>query len=243
MKHTAYGPGAHAALFAYVSREVMEGDPNGEEVMKEAVIRYGHERGARMRRRALTDNLPIDMSTYLLYREYPVDPADFEGPEQHLPDGDFHSTPTRCPWSSKWMELGLTKYCGVYCRHVDHALAEGFDPGCVIDSAGNLTDGAPHCDLWFRGVNIADPAVQDKMRTFGPRIKASAAIKDWDYQLAHTYVSLGRSLSGHYPAGRVEEIMTKALACFEAEYGAGSVLGFLALTYLDFDSTDEYTGA
>lgn len=243
MKPTVYGPGAHASLFAYVSREVMERYDNAEEVMKEAVIRYGHERGGRMRRRAITDKLPLNMSTYLLYREYPVDPADFEGPEVHMPNGDFHSTPTRCPWSSKWKELGLTKYCGVYCRYVDHALAEGFDPDCVIDSESNLTDGAANCNLWFRGVNIADPTVQEKMRTYGPRIKVSAAIKDWDYQLAHTYVSLGRTLAAHYPAAEVAELMKKALDCFEGEYGEGSAQGFLALTYLDFSSTAEYTGA
>lgn len=243
MNQTTYGPGAHASLFAYVSREVMEKYADGEETMREAVIRYGHERGGRMRQRAIRDGLPLDMSTYLLYREYPVDPADFEGPEEHLPTGDFHSTPTRCPWSGKWRELGLTRYCGVYCRHVDHALAESFAPGCLLESTGNLTDGDAHCDLWFRGVNIQDPAVQEKMRTFGPRIKASNAIKGWDYQLAHTYVSLGRTFSAHYPAEEVAELMRAAVAAFEGEYGAGSARDFLALTYLDFDSTAEYTGA
>lgn len=239
----AYSAGAHAALFGFIAREVMLRHPReGESILEKAVIQYGHERGGRMRQRAITDGLPLNMSTYLLYREYPVDPAEFGGPEVHEPNGDFHSTPTKCPWSTKWKELGLTQYCGVYCRHVDRALAEGFDPSCVIDSMANLTEGAPHCDLYFRGVNIARPEVQVKMHAWGGRIKNSAALKNWDYQLAHTYVSLENSLKAALP-GEVGEIMKKALECFEGEYGAGSSEEFMALTGLDFASTAEYTGA
>ncbi len=242
--NSAYSAGAHASLFGYIAREVMRRHPeDGEAVLEKAVIQYGHERGARMRRRALTDGLPLNMSTYLLYREYPVDPAEFGGPECHEPNGDFHSTPTKCPWSSKWKQLGLEQYCGIYCRHVDRALAEGFDPGCVIDSLGNLTDGAGHCDLYFRGVNISDPAVAEKMRTWGPRIKNSAALKNWDYQLAHTYASFAASLGEHYSAGEAQVIMQKALECFEEEYGAGAAKEFMALTDLDFASTADYAGA
>lgn len=240
----AYSAGAHASLFGYIAREVMQRHPeDGEGVLEKAVIQYGHERGARMRQRALTDGLPLNMSTYLLYREYPVDPAEFQGPECHEPNGDFHSTPTKCPWSTKWKERGLSRYCGVYCRHVDRALAEGFDAGCVIDSLANLTEGAAHCELYFRGVNIADAAVTEKMRTWGPRIKQSAALKGWDYQLAHTYASFEASLKEHYPANEVQTILQKALECFEGEYGAGSAREFMALTNQDFASTAEYTGA
>lgn len=241
--NTQYSAGSHASLFAYIAREVMNKDPNGEAVLRQAVIQYGHERGGRMRQRALKDKLPLNISTYLLYREYPVDQSEFGGPETHEPNGDFHSTPTLCPWSTKWKQLGLTQYCGVYCRNVDHALAEGFDPDCVIDSMGNLTDGDPHCDLYFRGVNISQPEVMEKMRTWGGRIKSSNAIKDWDYQLAHTYVSFRESLKKHYPEAEVNKMMERAVHAFEEEYGCGASEAFMDLIGLDFSSTDEYTGA
>ena len=196
----AYSAGAHAALLALSPGSDASPPPEGEGILEKAVIQYGHERGGRMRQRAITDGLPFE------HVHLPALPGSIRWiPPSSValrctsPTAISTRPPTKCPWSTKWKELGLTQYCGVYCRHVDRALAEGFDPSCVIDSMANLTEGAPHCDLYFRGVNIARPEVQVKMHAWGGRIKNSAALKNWDYQLAHTYVSLENSLKAALP--------------------------------------------
>jgi len=237
-----YTSSHHASLFGYLAREVYERHDDAEHVMEEAVIRYGMERGGRMRQRAIIDGLPLNMSTYLLYREYAVVEGASKGTRENMPDGDFHAMPETCAWSDKWKELGLCKYCGVYCRNVDRSLARGFDESCVLDSTANLTDGAPHCDLWFRGANSSQPENQEKMRTYGPKIKASNAIKDWDFHLAHTYSSIRTTLLDYYPAEETEEIMAAAVRAFEDEYGPGSAEDFLRLKDQDFIHVTDYEG-
>ena len=234
----------HAALFGYLASEVFHRHPDeAPEVLKDAVITYGEERGGRMGKRAAIDGLPLNMNTYMLYREYPVEQDKFGGPSENLPNGDFHSSPEKCPWSTQWRDLGLDQYCGVYCRHIDNALARGFHPDVLIESKGNLTDGDQRCELWFYGANMDDPENVKKMREWGPRIKNSNAIKDFDYQLAHTYASISKTLRKYFPGVEADRLLAAAIEKFEALYGKGYADEFLALTGQDFINVSDYEGA
>ncbi|MGN8875991.1 L-2-amino-thiazoline-4-carboxylic acid hydrolase [Pseudoflavonifractor sp. HCP28S3_F10] len=231
----AYTAEDHALLFGVIAKTVC--DTLGESaapLLKEAVIRYGTQRGKRMRLRAEKDGLPICMATYLLYREYQLRPGQFCSTKGWNDQGDMQDCAFKCPWAETWERYGLSRYTSVYCRNIDPALGRGFDESVVIDSKANLTDGAPHCDIWFRGA-----AQTEGVSAEGLDLDRRARLP-WDYHLAHVYRVFSDTLQELVGGELADQILERSCTCFAQHTQHKNPCAFLSLTDMNFESIGDY---
>jgi predicted ArsR family transcriptional regulator len=175
----------HALLFGLLARNVMNavGEAAGEAIVREAVRRYGEQRGRRMRLRALRDGAPLNLTSYLAYKEWR--PATSEACGKTVEQaGDVISTVSACPWANAWQETGLLPYGRFYCQEIDLALGRGFDPEAVLEVQRTLTNDREPCEFVFRGAVIPGtselPVVDPSM--------------PWDYHCAHLYKTMSELL-------------------------------------------------
>jgi hypothetical protein len=161
----------HALLFGLLARHVIEaaGEFTGESNILKAVMRYGEQRGRRMRLRVLRDGAPLNLTSYLAYKEWR--PVTAEGRGQAVEQsGDVISTVSACPWANTWNEMGLLQYGRLYCQEIDLALARGFDPQAVLDVRKTLTNDHEPCVFVFHQAALpgeADVPVQDSAMPWG----------------------------------------------------------------------------
>ena len=230
-----YAAEDHAFLFGALAKATYDvlGD-QAEPIVKDAVVRYGHQRGRRMRKRAERDGLPICMATYLLYREYQLRPGQFCSTTAWNDQGDMQDCATKCPWAETWKRYNLSMYAAVYCRNIDAALAKGFDESAIIESKANLTDGAPCCDLWFRGA-----AYQRQENLEHLELDRRARLP-WVYHLAHIYRVFSDTLTEEISAQQAESILECARKSYQQFCRHDDALAFLKLLSLDFDSIGDY---
>ena len=241
--HIEYGAEHHAVLFGYIAKSVYESIPDlAEDILREAVILYGNQRGQRMRQRAIKDELPINTGVYQLYREYGLKDGEFRSEKKWNDDGDLLDCAWQCPWTTAWRAHDLNRYAGVYCRHIDSALGKGFGDNIIIEGVHNMTDGAEQCEIWFRGERSQDESFQkrmDDLKKSDPRNKQ----KPWEYHLAHIYSTCRKVLFEYLSTLEVENMLEKAIMDFEMLYGKSSSEHFLKLQALNFLDTSDYAGS
>jgi hypothetical protein len=241
--NTEYEAQHHAVLFGTIAKPVVESYPDAaEKILRNAVILYGNQRGQRMRQRAIADGLPICTGVYQLYREYVIKAGEFRSEKTWNDDGDLLDRAWKCPWSTAWREHDLSRYAGVYCRHIDAALGRGFGDNIIIEGVHNMTDGAEQCEIWFRGEKSQDALFQnklDELKKGEPQRKQ----KPWEYHLAHIYSACRAILTESLGSLEAENVLQKAVLHFESLFGKGSSEQFLKLTSLDFLDTSDYEGS
>lgn len=223
---TSLGPRQHAALFAWIAREVMQrAGEEGEALIRAGIRRYGEERGRRMALRAWVARRPLDMTHYLAYGEWRATPG--ESVRRLLQEApDAHMEIVRCPWHACWQALGLTTLGRLYCEEIDLALVRGFNPTLVLEVKRLLTAGAPCCEFVFRGADLTQPV---SLPVGVPTVML------WDYHLGHLYWTLHRVLVEALGA-MGEQAMRTALDTFAVHYGASAAAQVEA--YRDTDFTD-----
>ena len=225
----------HALLFGAIAMTVCDTlGERAEPILKETVIRYGTQRGRRMRLRAEKDGLPICMATYLLYREYQLQPGQFCSKTAWNDQGDMHDCAVKCPWAETWGRYGLSQYAAVYCRNVDAALGRGFDETVVIEAKANLTEGAPNCDIWFRGA-----AKRQSVSAEGLDLDRRARLP-WKYHLAHVYRVFSDTLQEFVGAEVAGQILKRSCSCFTELSHHKDPCAFLDLADMDFESIGDY---
>lgn len=204
------GPSHHAALFAWIAREVLQrGGEAGEALVRAGVRRYGQERGRRMALRAMAAGHPLDMTHYLAYGEWRAAPG--ESVRRLLQEAPHaHMEIVRCPWHACWQALGLAALGRLYCQEIDLALVRGFNPALVLEVKRLLTEGAPCCEFIFRGADLTRPVTLPVV-----------TVMPWDYHLGHLYWTLYRVVAAAL-GDTGEQAMQAALAAFAAHYGASA---------------------
>lgn len=221
----------HALLFGLIAKSAHETfGAAAEPVLTEAVVRYGNQRGRRMRLRAERDGLPICMAAYLLYREYRLAPGQFCSDTSWNERGDMRDSAVKCPWAETWHRYGLAGYAAVYCRHIDAALGRGFGEHIRIETRSNLTDGAPHCEIWFR-----DAARTEGVSPAGLDLDRRARLP-WEYHLAHLYTVCADTLEESVGQAKAREVLDRASGWYCQATGDEAGTSFLDLCGLDFDT-------
>lgn len=135
----------------------------------------------------------------------------------------------KCPWAETWKAYDLCQYGAVYCRNIDAALGRGFDEAVVIESKANLTEGAPHCDIWFRGA-----AHHQSGDTARLNLDQRARLP-WVYHLAHLYRVFSDTLEERAGGEQTRTILDCARDDFQQITQKENSCGFLELCGLDFD--------
>ena len=235
-KELTIGAGHHAVLFGALAEGVLSafGD-KGKELLEKAVIRYGNERGQRMAKRALKNGDPLDMASYFAYGEWGVT-GGFEktAPKKDCPYLHYHVT--KCPWCTAWEEAHMMEYGQYYCRSVDAAILQGFNPELKMElPVWHSMPGADHCDFnWLDAENTEERVSRQK--EIAARIGDSAK-KDFRYHSAHEYSVVMDEVKKADPGlyRKVEESVWKA---FTRSFSHTELLMILDGAGADFLLTD-----
>ena len=231
---------AHAYLFGVIAREVIDAfEEPGMEAIAQGVIRYGQQRGKRMAERTRADGFEPSELNYVAYGEWSAEPGemDFTIPAKK-PDIQLYIQ--KCPWCEVWQENGLLeKYGYLYCKYVDVAIAQGYNPSIQFDVLECRGLGGAVCDMRLRN-SKATPQAEVELAS---RIRdlSNKAKMPWDYHCAHLFKVLWEEVSASFGfAGLMA--MQNALIAFNAVYGSAAGNAVLALMKVNFDKLPPYAG-
>jgi hypothetical protein len=194
--------------------------------VRDAVRRYGEQRGRRMALRAIADGYPLTMDAYRAYGEWRAPEGDTAAelvraapnPVQHVME---------CPWHRAWADQDLMPYGRLYCLEVDHALARGFSPEIQLGVNSIKSSGDDCCEFVYYGATDGG-VVEPKGPTVMP----------WQYHLGHLYKTMGQVLAEELGEGG-EEAVREGLGEFAACYGAGAAHVIESYADTDFDQLPE----
>jgi hypothetical protein len=207
-------------LFAWIARAVIAraGAEKGEAVMRQAVRRYGEERGQRMALRAEADGEQLSMANYLAYGEWSADPEEIE--QVMVEEGAVvRMTVHKCPWHAAWTENDLMTYGRLYCLEIDEALVRGFNPALKLDVNATQTNEGKPCEFVFH-------ELEDK----GPR---RGRVMPWAYHVGHLYKTVGDVVVEELEAAGGEAV-SEALTAFAERYGEEAAQVVLRYEDVDF---------
>ena len=188
MLEKKFSPIHHANLFGYIAEDIISSlDQVGINALKQAVRRYGKERGQRMAQRAILHGDELSMENFLAYGEW------IPGSEPMV-SNVVKTTPKlithvqRCPWVDAWNQENLLEFGRIYCTEIDEALVDGFNPDLTLKIHSTLSFGDKFCE--FEYCNIAlTPTVQQFVDEKKAQLGKSK-IKSWEYHTAHLYYTL-----------------------------------------------------
>ena len=171
---------AYIAAKYYVYLTQTFGD-RGREAFVHATRNYAMQRGRRMAQRAIRDGQPLTQATYNDYGEWvPTQERTAAGQGNQSPamtDGSLHIT--RCPWHAQFVEMGLQEAGMAYCRVLDSAISQGFNPelGYVVEQTLHTHDCCIH--------RLTSGPISEGAQ----RGKNPAGLRDFAYHCAHSYWS------------------------------------------------------
>jgi hypothetical protein len=121
------GSGLRAALFSFVAKAVMQelGPDKGEELLKRGVEDFGRAMGRRIAATVKNLGKPLTFKNWLIYGY--SDAVNFSlSPD--LVNGDLVVKSGECTFWNAAREFGVGEYGKIFCKYVDHAILEGYNP-------------------------------------------------------------------------------------------------------------------
>lgn len=114
-----------AMLFAVMADTVIKrcGEEKGTEIVKDAVFRFGYERGVGIRNKVLLSNEEITFENFEKYHDIP-DNNGWDCESTHS-DTRLWEYTRYCPYSNKWKQMGLESVGKHYCE-VDRSIMLGY---------------------------------------------------------------------------------------------------------------------
>lgn len=231
---------SHAYLFGAIAKEVIDayGEP-GIEAIAQGVIKYGRQRGRRMARRTEAAGFETSILNYITYGEWSAKPGEMDS-DIPAKNPDVQFLIKKCPWHDVWKENHLLeKYGYLYCKYVDTAIAQGYNPAIQFDILANRVMGDEVCDMRMRQAN----ATKKDEAELAARIKklGNKAKMPWEYHCAHLYKTMWEVIVSSF--GRAgQESMHKALLALEAVCGKEACDVMLKLMNIDFNEMPVYVG-
>lgn len=231
---------SHAYLFGVIAKEVI--DTFGEQGVKtigDGVVRYGQQRGRRMAQRTEADGFERSMLNYVAYGEWSAKPGemDFSVPAKNP---DVQLWIKKCPWYEVWEENKLLeKYGYLYCKYVDVAIAQGYNPSIQFDVVACRGLGDDVCDMRMRSANATkqeDAELATRVNKLGSKAKMP-----WDYHCAHLFKTLWEAVTANFGSAGLLA-MQKALQIFSEVYGQPAADAVLKGMEFDFNALPSYGG-
>ena len=138
------GFGLAAVLFGTMCKVLVErlGWETAEELVKEAVQRFGKQRGRRIAARVSAAGKPLSLKNWLIYSD--IDPSNFVA-SPRIDRGDLVAAVSTCTFDGAAREWGLGDYARLYCKYADHAILEGYNPDVKLVLEDRHVTGRDHC--------------------------------------------------------------------------------------------------
>ncbi|MGI6702871.1 MAG: L-2-amino-thiazoline-4-carboxylic acid hydrolase [Clostridia bacterium] len=218
----------HAFISACFYRELKEKCPqNGEATFVLATQRYAEQRGSRMAQRAIRDGRELDFATYCAYGEWSYTEEYFtQGRHMEVvsKSPDYRYFVHACPWHDQYKAMGLIEGACLYCKHLDLAIARGFNPYLTFEVRSTLHKEGK-CDFVLKDAYIEKKGYSvDKSKTQMP----------FEYHCGHIYKTFSdivKSIQGE----KGEEICKSVAKEFEKEYGEAMLKVLLSYSNTDFN--------
>jgi hypothetical protein len=147
-KYQIPGFGLGAALFGFVAEAVMEelGPEKGEALLKKAVQNFGRARGRRIGDHVRRQGKPLTLKNWLIYSD--IDSANFD-PHPDLQNDDLVVNAGQCTFWNAAREFGVGELAKIYCKYVDYAILEGYNPDVKLVLDDRHHTGADHCTFRY----------------------------------------------------------------------------------------------
>lgn len=138
------GFGLAARLFSSVAQAVIDrlGPDDGEELLGEAVERFGEQRGAGIAAKVGAEGKPLTFKNWLIHTD--IHTSNF----QNIPDldeGDLVVKVSGCAFYDAAEQWGLGEYARIYCKYADHAILRGYNPDIKLVLETRQSSGRDHC--------------------------------------------------------------------------------------------------
>lgn len=229
----------HALLFAWIAKAAIDRfGKEGKSAIGEGVIKYGKQRGKRMALRVKQDGAELNVPYYMAYGEWQAKPGDMDL-KFFIKGDDLNMQAHKCPWYDEWREKDLLEYGRIYCKYVDEAIVEGYNPRLKLDVTKNRSEGAAFCDFWFRRASMTKEdfeKIKQRKEELGDK-----AIMPWDYHIGHLYKTMSDVIVGKF-GEEGETVMEEALKVFEKYYGSVATEVIKGFSDTNFDEILHYEG-
>lgn len=136
-----------ATLYIHFSEVIIEelGEEKGKDLIKNAIMSYGAECGARVREKALEKGLSLDAKNYGAVPDLPSLLWKGEKADYSPPEGDAIKV-SFCPLAHYWKGVHKEELGRIYC-FVDEAKYESFNPELKCTHIKNILEGDPYCEM------------------------------------------------------------------------------------------------
>lgn len=146
LKDTYHTPGFGLAsqLFAMTAKSIIDrlGPEDGEKLIKEAAENFGRERGARIAAVVKAQGKPLSLKNWLIYSD--IAGSNFEA-KASLDNHDLVLQVKRCAFIEAATAWGLKDYARLYCKYVDYAILDGYNPEVSLELKSRHETGKDHC--------------------------------------------------------------------------------------------------
>jgi hypothetical protein len=215
------GPAHHALLMAWMAQEAVRvlGPIPAHDLLRDAVQRYGQERGSRMAHRATAWGHALDWTSYLAYKEWAA-PDHPHSSETITTTPHWQTHVTQCPWNDAWEAEGLVASGGYYCRDIDRAIVQGFNPALSLAVGQTLPNEGACCEFAYTGY-VLDADAEERLAALRADL-GDSVVMPWSYHLGHLYWTVRRMFAEHTGAAGIA-IAERALSTWEARFGAEAV--------------------
>lgn len=155
-------------MYAYVAGALLENGKRGEQAVREALIRYGEERGNRLRMLHMEKGIKTNLKSLCRAENCcGEDPRFYRKSVKDTEEVQLFEVYS-CPMEHMWRMLGSEKAGMLYCEEVVHAMMRTYTCG---KGQGNLSD-LMTCErdnfcrfsLYYRPANLDE---EQKSRSFG----------------------------------------------------------------------------
>lgn len=143
-------------LFCIMANEVIEqcGEEKGSKIVKDAVWKFGENRGNEIREKVLAAGEEINFENFEKYYDLPHNNG-WDGESTINADELFEVT-KYCPYAAAWKELGLEKVGALYCEQ-DVAMLKAYMKNIKFDRPSIFTDGEnASCKMSVKNLNSSN---------------------------------------------------------------------------------------
>jgi len=133
-----------AMLYHFLSSEVVEKfGAEGEEVIRQAIHKYGDARGLKIRKEVLAQGLPLTVENLSKFYDLPL-PLAWVSEKIRAEENCLEKKVTYCPFAEEWKRLKGEKLGLIYCEQ-DLRMRKGYNPELDLQQFTNVLKNDPHC--------------------------------------------------------------------------------------------------
>jgi len=217
----------HAFISAAFYKKLRGMGEQGLAVFVLATQRYAEQRGSRMAQRAIALGMPLNFETYCALGEWNFTDGFLNGlTGDHMQvvslSPDYCYNVFACPWQEQYKAMGLSDGAVLYCKHLDLAIARGFNPYLDFRVLQTLHE-TDRCVFTLKDANLT--SVVKKRQEW---------VLPFEYHCAHVYHTFSAIAKSVLKTDGVN-LAASVLTDFAGEYGGDFADKLVSYESFDFN--------